>query len=82
MRQYKDSVFIKVVFGVIVLSFIGTIFLVWGKGDRLTPSSYAIKVDGTTISYEEYARTYDRLRSIYRQLYGEALTPEIESRWG
>lgn len=82
MRQYKNSVVIKIVFGVIVLSFIGTIFLVWGKGDRLTPSSYAVKVDGTTISYEEFARTYDRLRSLYRQIYGQALTPEIEKQMG
>lgn len=82
MRQYKNSIVIKIVFGVIVLSFIGTIFLVWGKGDRITPSSYAVKVDGTTISYEEYARTYDGLRNIYRQIYGSAFTPEIEKQMG
>lgn len=83
MRQYKNSVVIKIVFGVIVLSFIGTIFLVWGRGsDQLTSSSYAVKVDGTSIPYEQYAQTYDRLRNIYRQIYGPAFTPEIEKQMG
>jgi peptidyl-prolyl cis-trans isomerase D len=81
MRKYKQSIVIKVVFGIIVLSFIGTIFLVWGKGDGgLTPSSYAVKVDRTTISYEEFQRTYYRLRDIYAQIYGPALTPEVEKQ--
>uniref|UniRef100_A0A831UEU6 Periplasmic chaperone PpiD n=1 Tax=Geobacter metallireducens TaxID=28232 RepID=A0A831UEU6_GEOME len=81
MRKYKQSIVIKVVFGIIVLSFIGTIFLVWGKGDReLTPSSYAVKVDRATISYEEFQRTYYRLRDIYAQIYGPALTPEVEKQ--
>lgn len=81
MRQYKQSIVIKLVFGIIVLSFIGTIFLVWGKGDGgLTPSSFAVKVDRTQVSYEEYQRTYYRLRDIYSQIYGPALTPEMEKQ--
>jgi len=81
MRKYKQSIVIKVVFGIIVLSFIGTIFLVWGKGDGgLTPSSYAVKVDRSKISYEEFQRTFYRLRDIYAQIYGPALTPEVEKQ--
>lgn len=81
MRKYKQSIVIKVVFSIIVLSFVGTIFLVWGRGDRgLTPSSYAVKVDGAKISYEEFQRTYYRLRDIYSQIYGPALTPEVEKQ--
>ena len=34
LRKYKQSVVIKFVFVVIVLSFVGTIFLVWGRGDE------------------------------------------------
>ena len=62
MRKYKQSVIIKVVFGIIVLSFIGTIFLVWGKGDGglKGSSGYAIKVDNTKISYEQYQESYAR----------------------
>ncbi|QSV44614.1 peptidylprolyl isomerase [Geobacter benzoatilyticus] len=81
MRKYKQSIVIKVVFGIIVLSFIGTIFLVWGRGDEgLTPSSYAIKIDRTKISYEDFQRSFYRLRDIYAQIYGPALTPEVEKQ--
>ncbi len=81
MRKYKQSIVIKVVFGIIVLSFLGTIFLVWGKGDHaLTPSSYAVKVDGTKITYEEFQRTYYRLRDIYAQIYGGSMPPEVEKQ--
>ncbi|RNC65828.1 MAG: peptidylprolyl isomerase [Desulfuromonadales bacterium] len=82
MRKYKQSIVIKVVFGIIVLSFLGTIFLIWGKGDggQPTPSSYAVKVDRTKISYEDFQRTYYRLRDIYAQIYGSAFTPEVEKQ--
>ena len=48
MRKYKQSIVIKVVFGIIVLSFIGTIFLVWGKGGSGEGRSlgFAAKVEG------------------------------------
>ncbi|UFS71226.1 SurA N-terminal domain-containing protein [Geomonas sp. RF6] len=83
MRKYKQSILIKVVFGVIVLSFIGTIFLVWGRGDKGTgPSDYAAKVNGTKISLESFQRSYYRTRGIYEQLYGRSLTPEMEKQMG
>lgn len=81
MRKYKESIIIKVIFVIIVASFIGTIFLVWGKGgdDGLNArKSFAAKVNGTTISPEEFQQAYYRLRSIYEQLYGNTLSPEIE----
>ncbi|HEY6838539.1 MAG TPA: SurA N-terminal domain-containing protein, partial [Geobacteraceae bacterium] len=83
MRKYKQSILIKLVFGIIVLSFIGTIFLVWGRGDKGTaPSDYAARVNGQKISIEEYTKTYYRLRSVYEQLYGRSLTPEMEKQMG
>jgi peptidyl-prolyl cis-trans isomerase D len=83
MRKYKQSIVIKLVFGVIVLSFIGTIFLVWGRGDKgVSSSDYAARVNGTKITAEEYQKTYYRLRSVYEQLYGRSLTPEMEKQMG
>ena len=84
MRKYKESIVIKVVFIVIVLSFIGTIFLVWGKGDQGSGGSlsYAAKVNGTKISLDDYQRSYYRLRGIYEQLYGRSITPELEKQMG
>lgn len=83
MRKYKQSVIIKVVFGIIVLSFIGTIFLVWGKGDSglRGSSGYAIKVDKTRISYEDYQQTYLRVRNMFQQMLG-SVTPEMEKQYG
>ncbi len=83
MRKYKQSVIIKIVFGVIVFSFIGTIFLVWGKGDSglKGSSGFAIKVDKTKISYEEYQQGYQRVRSLFQQMLG-SITPEMEKQYG
>lgn len=80
MRKKKESLVIKIVFVVIVLSFIGTMFLVWGKGSDGAGgrSGFAAKVNGVKISMEEYQSTYQRVRNIYQQMYGQSLSPEIE----
>lgn len=84
IRQKKESIVIKVVFVIIVLSFIGTMFLVWGKGDGQSGGSkgYAAKINGSTISLEEYQSSYQRLRNIYMQIYGQSLPPEMEKTLG
>ena len=83
MRKYKESIIIKLVFIVIVLSFIGTIFLVWGRGDKsVGGSDYAAKVDGTKISIDEFQKSYYRLRGIYEQINGKGFTPEMEKQVG
>ncbi|RQW89060.1 MAG: peptidylprolyl isomerase [Geobacter sp.] len=79
MRKYKQSVIIKVVFSVIVLSFVGTIFLIWGTGEEgLQGSSYAVKVNGESIPYDEYLKNYERAKDSLQQIYGQPVTPEIE----
>jgi len=83
MRKYKESVVIKIVFVVIVLSFIGTIFLVWGKGGDGAgngQTGFAAKVDGTTISMEDFQSSYYRTRGLYEQIYGRSMTPEMEKQ--
>ena len=78
MRKYQKSPIIKIIFWVIVLSFIGTIFLIWGKGEEAQRSAYAAKVNGKKIPIEEFRQSYDRLSSIYKQLYGANFSPEVE----
>ncbi|MBJ6723257.1 SurA N-terminal domain-containing protein [Geomesophilobacter sediminis] len=82
MRKYKESIVIKIVFVVIVASFIGTIFLVWGRGSKGESGSvaYAAKVDGTKVSLEEFDKAYYRTRGLYEQIYGRSLTPEMEKQ--
>jgi peptidyl-prolyl cis-trans isomerase D len=83
MRKYKRSIVIKGVFAVIVLSFIGTMFLIWGKGEEgLGNSEYAVKVGRTSISFEAFQQNYYRLRNMYQRLSDQPLTPELEKQLG
>ena len=85
MRKQKNSIIIKIVFVVIVLSFIGTMFLVWGVGDDGMgggKGGYAAKVNGTKINLEEYQSAYQRIRSMYQQIYGQSIPPEMEKTLG
>jgi peptidyl-prolyl cis-trans isomerase D len=84
MRKYKQSPVIKIVFAIIVFSFIGTIFLVWGKGGDGGGKSlgYAAKVDSSKIGIEEYQQAYYRMRSIYEQIYQKSLPAEVEKQLG
>ncbi|MDD2541756.1 MAG: SurA N-terminal domain-containing protein [Desulfuromonadaceae bacterium] len=73
IRKKKESFIIKFVFIIIVLSFVGTIFLVWGQGSDgmgRGKGGYAATVDGTRISLEEYRNAYQRVKSMYQQIYG------------
>ncbi len=82
MRKKKESFIIKAVFVVIVLSFIGTIFLVWGKGEEGLgrSSGYVAKVDRTTITYDAYQNAYQNMVDTYRQIFGGNFTPELEKQ--
>lgn len=85
MRKQKESIIIKIVFVIIVLSFIGTIFLVWGKGsDGMGggKGGFAAKVNGTRISLEDYQNAYQRIRNMYQQIYGQSIPPEMEKMLG
>lgn len=84
IRKQKESPIIKLVFIVIVLSFIGTIFLVWGKGSDGMGSSggYAAKVNGSKISLEQYQNAYQRIRNMYQQIYGQSIPAEMEKTLG
>jgi peptidyl-prolyl cis-trans isomerase D len=83
MRKYKQSIVIKIVFGIIVLSFIGTIFLVWGRGEKgLAGSDFAARVGKMKIPYDEYQKYLYRMRNMYMQIYGRTITPEMEKQMG
>ena len=85
MRKQKNSIIIKIVFVVIVLSFVGTMFLVWGVGGDGTGNGkggYAAKVNGTRITLEEYQSAYQRIRGMYQQIYGQSIPPEMEKMLG
>ena len=82
MRKYKQSILIKLVFALIVLSFVGTVFLVSGTGDESGPTGVAATVNGTKITLDEFQKSYYRTRGIYEQIYGSSLSPELEKQMG
>jgi peptidyl-prolyl cis-trans isomerase D len=81
IRQKQKSFFVQIVFWAIIATFVGTIFLVWGKGDDATSSSedFAAKINGSPISMSDYQRSYENIYRMYQNLYGEAFTPAVES---
>ncbi len=81
IRKKQKSVLIKVVFWTIIAAFVGTIFLVWGKGSRGPGgTSVAIKVNGDRITFEEYRSVYENLRRAYQNVYRERFNPEMEKQ--
>lgn len=85
IRKKKESIIVKLVFVVIVLSFVGTIFLVWGQGsDGIGggKGGYAAKVNGAKITLEQYQNAYQRIRNMYQQIYGQSIPAEMEKMLG
>jgi peptidyl-prolyl cis-trans isomerase D len=81
IRKKQKSVLIKVVFWTIIAAFVGTIFLVWGKGSRGPGGTgVAIKVNGDRITFEEYRSVYENLRRAYQNVYRERFNPEMEKQ--
>ena len=79
IRKKQKTTVVKVVFWVIIATFIGTIFLVWGKGDEQTREfTVAAEVNGAEISFDEFKSTYNQMYNLYRNVYGQNFTPEME----
>lgn len=79
IRKKQKSVLVQIVFWAIIATFVGTIFLVWGKGgDNAAQEDYAVKVNGSKIGFDQYQQAYENIYRIYQNLYGEAFTPAVE----
>ncbi|MFA5517598.1 MAG: SurA N-terminal domain-containing protein, partial [Desulfuromonadales bacterium] len=85
IRRKQKSILVKVVFWTIIAAFVGTIFLVWGKGadqGSAGDPETAATVNGTRISYNEYQSAYSNLYRLYQDVYREKFTPELEGTLG
>jgi peptidyl-prolyl cis-trans isomerase D len=82
IRKKKKSVIVKVVFWTIIAAFVGTIFLVWGKGSDQGGQgvSVAVTVNETRISFEDYQRAYSNLYRLYQNIYRDQFTPAMEKQ--
>lgn len=82
IRKQQKSIIIKVVFWAIIATFVGTIFLVWGKGSDggNQASTVAVTVNKTKIDFDAYQSAYNNLYRIYQNIYREQFTPELEKQ--
>lgn len=55
----------------VIIAFVGTIFLVWGMGGKVGGDNYVIKVNDNKISYNEYQLAYENTSNTLRQLFGD-----------
>ena len=81
IRTKQKSFIIKVVFWSIIAAFVGTIFLVWGKGSSGGGgSAAAVTVNGQAIGFNQYETVYNNMRRLYQNIYGSNFTPQVEKK--
>ncbi len=78
MRKHLKK--LSVLLWIVIAAFVGTIFLVWGAGDRGMRhggSSVVASVNGEQITPGEYQSAMRRYSDYYRSIYKDQLTPEM-----
>jgi hypothetical protein len=70
----KHARYFYVLFFIVILSFV-----FWGVGTVDKPTSVSVaEIGSEKITAEEYWRTYDRMREVYREMYKGQFTEEVE----
>ncbi|KIH76835.1 peptidyl-prolyl cis-trans isomerase D [Geoalkalibacter ferrihydriticus] len=84
IRRKQKTLLVKIVFWVIIAAFIGTIFLVWGRGsdNPQDPAATALIINGEKLPLEAVQRSYNNLYNLYQSLYRDQFTPEMERSLG
>ena len=75
MRQNMKS--LSVALWIVVAAFIGTIFLVWGKGSQRGGKDVVAKVGDRVITYMEYRKAYVKTYEFYRKMFGEKFNEDM-----
>lgn len=75
MREYS-----KYFLAVVILTFVGTSFFVWGTGSVPGGGEPVATVNGEAISQAEYQRAYQAYVEFFRQVYQERFTEELARR--
>lgn len=84
IRRKQKSVLVKIVFWIIIATFVGTIFLVWGKGGDGSGADgdVAAKINRQKVTFGEFRNAYDNMRRLYQNIYQDRFTPEMEEQLG
>jgi peptidyl-prolyl cis-trans isomerase D len=82
IRKKQKTIIIKVVFWAIIATFVGTIFLVWGKGSGRSKedSTVAVTVNGAKIGFDDYQTAYNNLYRLYQNIYRGQFNHEMEKK--
>lgn len=81
VRKKQKSVFIKIAFAVIILSFVIGYAMLTSPGDGTGGGSvdgYAVKVNEQEIPYDQFQQSYSNLYRIYQNIYRDQFTPALE----
>jgi len=62
----------------IIAAFVGTIFFVWGVGDKAQQSLYAAKVNGVIITDQDFRDKLEATRNQFRQLFGQNIDDALQ----
>lgn len=81
VRKKQKSVFIKLAFAVIILSFVIGYAMLTSPGDGgggSAPDAFAVRINDHEISYGQYQQNYGNLYRIYQNIYRDQFTPALE----
>lgn len=81
VREKQKSVFIKIAFAVIILSFVIGYAMLTSPGDNAgdaAADSYAVRVNDQEIAFDQYQQVYSNLYRIYQNIYRDQFTPALE----
>ena len=84
IRKKQKSVFIKLAFAIIILSFVIGYAMLTSPGESgdAQGNSVAVTIDDTALSFADYETAYSNLYSLYQNIYREQFTPELEKQLG
>lgn len=84
IRKKQKSVFIKLAFAIIILSFVIGYAMLTSPGDTgdAQGNSVAVSIDDDAISFADYQTAYGNLYALYQNIYREQFTPELEKQLG
>lgn len=80
VRTKQKSILIKLVFGLIILSFIIGYAMLTSPGDSNQPQagSTAVTINGQAVPFSDFQSAYGNIYQLYQNIYQEQFTPTLE----
>lgn len=83
IRKKQKSVFIKLAFAIIILSFVIGYAMLTSPGDsRNDQKGFAVSVNDLEIGFNEYETVYSNLYRLYQNVYRDQFNPALEKELG